>query len=203
MGIMFYAIIAMALIILWTLADIIPNFALYDGTAGSTSSYCRTGWWLAIDWCILLIVFVSSYFGLTYAMESGTIEKGVKKTNQWCGLSIFCLVLGICSNITQIALTGVEMTGCSSNLCKNNYWALACLQSILAILVFLKSVIIWRFVVYRLNLDAAMNAGKVDMNLTEPRDVEEPAQVKSRIVTPLLAQYNNGGRRAAQLHRLK
>lgn len=192
MGILFYNTLSLLFLSLWSIADIIPGFSLYDGTAGVISSYCRTCWWIWIEWIVLLIVYGTTYFGLVYSMESGTVEKGVPNTTKWCTFAVFCVILGWASNAILIGLLFNEnFNGCNSTLCSLNQWALITLISFLfAMAIIVKPLIVYRIIVYRINLDHVLAAGKIDMTLTTNGDVESKPTIKSNFATQLLAQQH-------------
>ncbi len=150
---------------LWLLALMIPGFALYDGAAGSTSAYTHAGFWLVLEFVVLLVGSVATYFGLNYSTTTRTIEKGVHRVAQWITLYMVALLFGFCAHILHASLTLVEVSSCTSTLCSSYYWVIVCLVVFLFVDAFLSLWQIMRARVFQNNLCYALASDKIDTTL--------------------------------------
>ena len=138
-------------LILWSLASLVPGFALFDGTAGEVSALSHIGWWMAIDIIVLFVGAKSTGFGLHYN-KNGVIEKGVGKVMAFLSFYIFVLVIGILAYIAHLVLSAIELSNCTSTLCVDQKGFLIALIVGLSIMTILFGWQIYRVVTYRGNL---------------------------------------------------
>lgn len=174
-GVLTIVVMQSIIFCLWLLALMIPGFALYDGAAGCVSAYTHGGFWLVIEFNILLIGVTSTYFGLNYSTSTRTVEKGVHRVAQWITLYMVALVFGIISHLLHASLTLVEVSTCTSTLCSSYYWVMICLIVFLFVSAFLSLWQIVRACVFQNNLCYALASDKIDttLDLSTPSEADD------------------------------
>ena len=176
--------------ILWSLAIMIPGFALYDGAAGSVSSYTHAGFWMIPEFLIIVFGAVATYFGLNYSSTTRTIEKGVQRVVEWDTFYMVCLFINFCADVIHGSLALVELSTCTSTLCVSYKWVLITAIVLLFVLGFLSLLQILRIKVFQNNLCYALAAGKIDTSMSfKSKEEEEDEEDVVVVVQPPKEDY--------------
>lgn len=197
-GVLTILCIQFTILVLWFLATMIPGFALYDGAAGSISSYTHGGFWFIVEFSTFAAGLISTYFGLNYSTTTRTIEKGVHRVIEWSTFYIVVLCINFCADISHASLSLVEVSTCSSTLCTSYKWALCIAIALLFVLGILSLLQILRIKVFQNNLCLALAAGKIDTTLSfksnqETADEDEDAADDMVVVVQPPQQSQQGG----------
>lgn len=212
-GVVTIIFLALIVLVLWSIASIVPGFARFDGAAGETSAISHIGWWIAIEIFVLVVGAMSTFFGLHYTKE-GAIEKGVGRVRSFLTFYIFVLAIAIAANITHLVLSGLELSNCTSTLCTSQKGFLIALLVILAVLAFLEGWQIYRVVTYSNNLFNSLGNGKGSYTIKESDPLESlnaPVRINMtnygvlpQVQTPLLQKIATENKnRSRGVHALK
>lgn len=185
-GLLTFVAFEFGIFIIWCLANMVPGFALFDGQAGQTSAYTHSGFWQAIEACVLCMGIASTYFSLHYASDEGKLELSVSRTDTWITAYMIVLTLGIFSLIVQVVLTFFEFNPCTSTLCTQYYWCMIVLVVFLIVLAIMEAWMILRARVFQLNMQHALqNATLETIIATEkPAPAAAASSIGSRMQKP-------------------
>jgi len=126
-----------SIIIAWGVATLIIGFAngLWHGTP--------------IAYEIFLIKLMASAINFGLRVEGNDFVSSLKSKSTIINVVIFFLVIGIAINITHLVFSCIEISGCSSQLCVQDYWFLFIFLFILGALLFVEIVLIVYFWLFK------------------------------------------------------
>lgn len=183
-GLISVLVVQSLIMVLWLGADIIPGFVLYNGASGNLSAYTHGFWWRVIELISILIGSASTYFGLDYLGDPGTITRSVARTEQWLVVYIVVLVIAIVSHMIHAILTIFEYANCDSTLCTAHEWVMIMLIFFLILSAVISAWQITRAYTFRENLKQAHALSAIDMNLSESAESEQPAAAAATTTGP-------------------
>lgn len=172
--------------VLWMLANIVPGFALYDGTAGPTA-YTHSGWWMVIQFFVLLLGEGVTRFSLHYSRSEGVVEKGIVDGINRMYWYLILVGLALVSHLIHLILMGLEVQMCDSTLCKDISWVFWATFALIAVHPFLLGWLMYRVMVFRANLEAAIGYDKLPTTVlgvppsAPPQFQKESAQIGGRV----------------------
>ena len=124
-----------SIIIAWGVALLVIGFAngIWHGTP--------------IAYEILLVKFMASTisYGLSLSGDKITFVSNLKSKVVIVNIIIFLLVVGIGLNITHLVFSSIEISGCTSQFCINDYWFLLVFLFILGALIIIELILIYFF----------------------------------------------------------
>lgn len=150
---------------LWLGMSLVPGFALYviDPSivtpSGWAHSVSHLGWWIIIEAVVVYVGQRTTGFSLSYVPVRDKLQYSLISSHRWIIFHIIVLALAMVSDVTHIVLTGLEIRDAESTFYVQEYGFLIAFFSVLiAQLVLIKSMIMWRISVYYRNLTNAAQA---------------------------------------------
>lgn len=203
-------IIMATLTAVWISFSLIDGFALYEvkdtmsPSAGVANVVSHLGWWLFIEFAMLLALARATGFRLSMPRTSNKLEMPVKRAQVYIIFVMFMVVLSWIANVVQTILAIFELSYGISVLAIDRQGFLIAFVVLLGVFIFfLKPYLLWSLYVYYGDLASALEADSTIYDLTtSSQDTfeKEGGLIGTSIVTPLLKQTQM---RAASRHGMR